>query len=55
MFMSLQVDLLWTNKPTELLVAIMEDTEEKNEYLLHHKTFQTLKPHNWVFGEVSSL
>jgi len=43
MFMSLQVDVLWTNKPTELLVAIMQDTEENNEYLLHHKTCHTLK------------
>ncbi|KAF4114077.1 hypothetical protein G5714_004300 [Onychostoma macrolepis] len=49
-----EVEMLWT-KPSDLrsdlVVAILRSPDHKQEYLLHHSAFQTLRPHDWLFGE----
>ncbi len=47
--------MLWTkpsNLRSDLVVAILRSPDHKQEYLLHHSAFQTLRPHDWLFGEV---
>ncbi len=47
--------MLWTkpsNLRSDLVVAILRSPDHKQEYLLHHSAFQSLRPHDWLFGEV---
>ncbi|KAF4114334.1 hypothetical protein G5714_004557 [Onychostoma macrolepis] len=47
-----KVDMLWKKPPTELIVAILRFPRQKNESLLHHREFQSLRPHEWLNGEL---
>ncbi|RXN35934.1 hypothetical protein ROHU_003390 [Labeo rohita] len=48
--------MLWA-KPSDLrsdlVVAILRSPDHKQEYLLHHSAFQSLRPHDWLFGETT--
>lgn len=44
--------LLKKKEHTELLVAIVQSPSQDLEFLLHHKEFNALRPHEWLFGEV---
>ncbi|XP_051977937.1 uncharacterized protein LOC127639766 [Xyrauchen texanus] len=46
-----EIDMLWTKPHNELVVAIVKSEDQNLEFLLHHKEFLTLKPHDWLFGE----
>ncbi len=44
--------MLWKKAPTELIVAILRCPRQKNDSLLHHREFQSLRPYEWFNGEV---
>ncbi|KAF4114297.1 hypothetical protein G5714_004520 [Onychostoma macrolepis] len=48
----LDVDMLWKKPPTELIVAVLRSPRQKNESLLHHRELQSLRPHEWLNGEI---
>ncbi|ROI80148.1 hypothetical protein DPX16_23724 [Anabarilius grahami] len=43
--------LLKKEEHTELLVAIVQSPSQDLEFLLHHKEFNALRSHEWLFGE----
>ncbi|XP_034064636.1 uncharacterized protein LOC117541546 isoform X2 [Gymnodraco acuticeps] len=47
-----EVDALWTCKPTEVVVAVVRHAEEKHNFTLRHREFQSLRPDELIIGEV---
>ncbi|KAL7374542.1 hypothetical protein ABVT39_002691 [Epinephelus coioides] len=47
-----EVEALWTCKPTEVVVAVVRHAEQKNNYTLRHREFQSLRPDELIVGEV---
>ncbi|XP_034566483.1 uncharacterized protein LOC117831745 [Notolabrus celidotus] len=47
-----EVNALWKCKPSEVVVAVVQDAEQKTTYTLRHREFQTLKPDELIMGEV---
>ncbi|KAG9260553.1 hypothetical protein AMEX_G256 [Astyanax mexicanus] len=46
-----EVETLWKNDPTDLVVSILRAPDKKLEFLLRQREFQTLRPHEWIAGE----
>ncbi|XP_048017998.1 uncharacterized protein LOC125249699 [Megalobrama amblycephala] len=47
-----EIHRLWKKEAhTELLVAVVRSPSQDLEFLLHHKEFNALRPHEWLFGE----
>ena len=53
LFMSFEVDALWTCKPTEVVVAVRH-AEEKHPFTLRHTECQSLRPDELIIGEAST-
>ncbi|XP_034467258.1 uncharacterized protein LOC117776943 isoform X2 [Hippoglossus hippoglossus] len=47
-----EVDALWTCKPTEVVVAVLRHAEQKLNFTLRHREFQSLRPDELIIGEV---
>ncbi|XP_078024990.1 uncharacterized protein LOC144463675 [Epinephelus lanceolatus] len=47
-----EVEALWTCKPTEVVVAVVRHAEQKHNYTLRHREFQSLRPDELIVGEV---
>lgn len=53
-FYDLQVTELWGKRDTEVVVSVVP-SQLGNNFVIHHSEFNTLRPHQWLVGEVSRL
>lgn len=50
-----QIKSLWKKKDSGVIIAVISSKEDKQVcYTLYNDAFQTLKPHQWLAGEVTN-
>ncbi|KAK0132619.1 hypothetical protein N1851_032487 [Merluccius polli] len=48
-----QLTALWRGTATEVVVSVVPSQIRGNSFLIHHSELQSLKPHQWLTGEVN--
>ncbi|KAK5613302.1 hypothetical protein CRENBAI_023986 [Crenichthys baileyi] len=49
---TMEVEYLWTVKPSEVVVAVVKNDEQRHKVTLRHREFQSLRPHELLMGKV---
>lgn len=47
-----QLSSLWTKKDTEVVVSVLPTQTKGQTIIIHHSELRTLRPHQWLTGEV---
>ncbi|KAK2904738.1 hypothetical protein Q8A67_006537 [Cirrhinus molitorella] len=50
---SSQLTELWEKNDTEVVVSVVPSQIRGNSYIIHHSELLSLRPHNWLTGEVN--